>query len=76
MAFDNSSSAKRKRKLAKKIQQNVRKQQAWYRAQRRKQEEVAMRPKEPQGPGLRAFNFSPTEIDRILNLAKQLRDEV
>jgi len=47
MAFDDSSNARRKIKLAKQIQRSIAKERAGYRTKRR-EEEAAKRPKENQ----------------------------
>lgn len=89
MAFDDSSNARRKRKVAKQIQQSIAKVRAGYRAKRR-EAEAAKRAKENQvhllalpqavpatahqAPALPALNLTPEDIAAIWKVAREHRE--
>lgn len=84
MAADNSSSARRKKALNKRIQRSIEKQRANYRAKRR-EAEAAKRALEdqasllaylPDQPAVPALNLTPEEIANILKAAQGHRDAV
>lgn len=81
MAFDNSSNARRKRKLAAKIQKSVARERAGYRAAARERQE-AKRKKE-QEAALREFSArhntalqapTPEVLATRIELARQYRE--
>lgn len=69
MAFDDSSNARRKRKLAAKIKKGCKQLKAAYRADRRKAEAAALAKKNA------ALNLTPEDITAILEAAKELREQ-
>lgn len=87
MAFDNSSSARRKRAKNKRIQKGVKQEQAYYRAKAR-EAETAKRALEDQAFLLAlpravpspahqapALNLTPEDIAAILKFAEQCREQ-
>lgn len=90
MAFDNSSNARRKRKLAAKIKQGCKQLKAAYRADRRKTEAAALAKRTeaklfalprtvpvlaPQTPALPVLNFTPEDITALREFSEQCREQ-